>query len=159
MNELTQQRLKELLQYDPDTGNFFWKVRSNSRANAGDLASKQSFCFGYRQISIDGKTYRAHRLVWFYFHNKWPTHNIDHINGIREDNRIENLRDVTQKVNMQNLQKAKRNSKSGLLGVDWMPKNKKWRAQIRIDGKKVYLGYFVTAQLAHEAYLKAKGNV
>lgn len=156
MPELTQQRLRELLRYDPTTGDFYWKVQTNPRALVGMKAGENSISWGYRSINVDKKQYRAHNLVWFYFHGEWPTKVIDHINGNRLDNRIENLRDVTRQQNSWNLQKAKSNSKSGYLGVCWRPTKKKWKAEIRINGKKVWLGHFATAEEASVAYQRAK---
>lgn len=156
MAKITQARLHELLRYDPKTGDFFWKVQTNSRAMVGMQAGLNSITCGYRQINIDKHTYKAHNLVWLYFNGVWPTNVIDHINGKRLDNRIENLRDVTRQQNSWNLQKAKRNSKSGYLGVDWKAERNKWRAQIRIDGKKKLIGYFNTAEEASAAYQHAK---
>lgn len=160
MTELTQARLHELLRYDPKTGDFFWKVQTNSRALVGMKAGANSLSGkpdnNYRVINIDKRVYRAHNLVWLYFYGVFPTNVIDHINGKRLDNRIENLRDVTRQQNSWNLQKAKRNSKSGYLGVDWKSERNKWRSQIRIDGKKTLVGYFNTAEEASAAYQQAK---
>ena len=156
MATLTQPRLHELLRYDPVTGDFFWRVQTNPRALVGMHAGANSISFGYRQINVDKRTYKAHNLVWLYFHGAFPTNVIDHINGNRLDNRIENLRDVTRQQNSWNLQKAKRNSKSGYLGVCWRPTRNAWKAEIRIDGKKVWLGHFATAEEASAAYQAAK---
>ena len=156
MTMLTRERLHELLRYDPVSGDFYWRVQTNSRALVGMKAGANSFSGrpnnNYRVINVDKKTYRAHNLVWFYFHGVFPTNVIDHINGNRLDNRIENLRDVTRQQNSWNLQKARRNNKSGYLGVDWKPERSKWRAQIRIDGNKKLIGYFTTAEEASAAY-------
>jgi hypothetical protein len=158
MHDLTQQYLHDILRYDAETGNFFWKIKTNSRAPVGELAGKNSLTYGYRQIGINKKLYRAHRLVWFYFHGTWPSEQIDHINGCRSDNRIENLRVVTHQQNAWNLQKAKNNSKSGYLGVCWKKSHNKWKAEIRLNGRKTFLGYFDTALEASEAYQNAKNN-
>jgi hypothetical protein len=119
-------------------------------------AGANSISWGYRSINVDKKTYKAHNLVWFYFHGVFPTNVIDHINGNRLDNRIENLRDVTQQQNLWNMQRAMSNSKSGILGVDWVLYRKKWRAQIRVNGKKKCIGYFASAEEAGVAYQNAK---
>lgn len=160
MAELTLQRLREVLRYDPATGDFFWKVQTNSRALVGMQAGANSLSGPvnnkYRVINIDKKQYRAHNLVWFYFHGTWPTKVLDHINGNSLDNRIENLRDVTRQQNSWNLQGPKRNNRSGLLGVDWKASKKRWRAQIRIKGKRLWLGEYKTAEEASAAYQKAK---
>ncbi len=156
MTKLTKERLHKLLRYDPISGDFYWRVQTNPRALVGMKAGANSISLGYRSINVDKKTYKAHNLVWFYFHGVFPKNVIDHINGNRMDNRIENLRDVTQQQNVWNLQRAMRNSKSGILGVDWVPPKKKWRAQIRMDGKKKCIGYFSSAEEAGAAYQNAK---
>ena len=155
---ITSVRLNELMTYDATSGDLFWKVSINHRAPIGALAGKKSISQGYRHISVDRISYKAHHLVWLWFNGSLPTHQIDHINGNRLDNRIENLRDVPQRVNTWNLQGAKKHSKSGLLGVDWKASHKKWRAQIRIDGRKVQLGLYPTAESAYAAYISAKQN-
>lgn len=153
---LTLDELKQLMKYDPISGDLFWLKSINPRAPAGSLAGKNSISYGYRLISINKIRYRAHHLVWFWFKGEMPKHQIDHINGNKLDNRIENLRDVPQLVNTWNLQSAKKNSKSGLLGVDWKNSHKKWRAQIRVDGQKIQIGLYDTAQEAQAAYAAAK---
>lgn len=156
MAELTQKRLQELLRYDSNTGDFYWKVQTNSRAPIGAKAGANTVSLGYRSINVDKKKYKAHNLVWFYFHGTFPSNVIDHINGNSLDNRIENLRDVTQQQNTWNIRNPKRNNKSGYLGVDWKPERKKWRAQIRLNRAKKLLGYFDTAEEASAAYQLAK---
>lgn len=160
MNDVTPQALRELLAYDPKTGDFHWKVSINPRAPIGRRAGGNSLSGPgvkkYRVIGIGGKLHRAHRLVWLYFHGAWPESAIDHINGNTLDNRIENLRDVSTQRNTWNLHAAHSNSKSGYLGVDWVPSKKKWRAQIRTAGKKTLLGHFDTAEAASDAYKAAK---
>jgi len=150
---LTADRLLELLAYEPGTGEFRWLVRSARCIRPGDLAGTVHVR-GYRLVSIDGRKYRAHRLVWLYVRGEWPAQDIDHLNGDRADNRIENLRDVDKTVNMQNQRAASKNSATGLLGV--APSGKKWRAQIRVDGRVRYLGTHATPELASLAYLTAK---
>ncbi|MCK9994454.1 MAG: hypothetical protein Dbin4_02974, partial [Alphaproteobacteria bacterium] len=101
MAELTQSRLKELLHYDPDTGVFTRRVQTSSNARVGDVAG----CLhpeGYRHIQIDGKRYAAHRLAWLYMTGEWPTNQLDHLNGVRDDNRWGNLREATHGQNQQN---------------------------------------------------------
>lgn len=156
MGSITLERLQKLMNYDATSGDFYWSISINPRAPVGSMAGKKSISQGYRHISIDGVSYKAHHLVWLWFNGKLPTHQIDHINGNRLDNRIENLRDVPQRLNTWNLQSAKKNSKSGILGVDWKASHKKWRAQIRIDGRKVQIGLYDTAEDAAAAYISAK---
>ena len=113
---------------------------------------------GYIQIAIRRKMYQAHRLAWLYVHGEWPRHQIDHINGNPADNRICNLRDVTQFENMQNLHGPLSRNKSGLLGVSRFLDYDLWRSRIMVNGKQTNK-YFKTKELAHEAYLKAKAEL
>lgn len=151
---LTQSRLKELLHYDPETGVFTWRVNKGGPAKAGGLAGSRNRG-GYRIIGIDYRLYQAHRLAWLYIHGEWPKHEIDHINGVRDDNRIDNLRGATHAENHQNRKKSTRNT-SGFLGVSWYPATKKWRSRIRTNRKLKSLGLFDTPESAHAAYLSAK---
>lgn len=141
------------LNYDPETGAFTWKLANGKFGKAGTANAH-----GYVQIQYDKQIYLAHRLAWFIFHGKWPIGVIDHINGDRASNEILNLRDVSQNVNLQNQRKASKNSKSGFLGACWDKRKNKWRATIYIDCKVRHLGYFCSAELAHNAYLDAKRN-
>ena len=151
---MTQDELKQMLDYSPDTGEFTWLVSSAKRIKIGDIAgSPQSR--GYRQIKINGKNYQLHRLVWLYVHGSFPTHCIDHINGVKHDNRLSNLREATSAENMQNVKRYKSNS-SGFIGVVRYEQRNKWTAQIQKNGKRIFLGYFDTPEEAHDAYLKAK---
>lgn len=152
MRELTAETLRELLSYDPITGEFRWRVTKSAQAKIGTIAGCESH--GYRQIGIFRKPYKSARLAWLYVYGEWPKHDIDHINGIRDDNRISNLRDVTRLVNCQNRRIAKSGSWAGLLGVS---KNKKrWSAKIRAGGRQICIGTFDTPEQAHEAYILAK---
>lgn len=153
MTELTQSRLKELLNYNPDTGEFSWLVaagRVMRGAKAGHLHSG-----GYRHIQIDGKVYRAHRLVWLYMTGAWPSDQIDHRNVVRDDNRWDNLREATNAENCQNANLYK-NNRSGFMGVAWESRRQKWKAAIMVAGRHKHLGYFTTPEAAHAAYLAAK---
>ena len=153
---VTQTRLKELMDYCPDTGIFTWKIANGRRIHVGDFAGSV-VKKGYVVIGIDGRVYRAHRLAWLYVYGKWPEKYIDHINGSMTDNRITNLRDVDNSTNMENLQCATlRNKSSRILGVSKQSPKKRWRAQITIKGKNVHLGYFDTAEEASNAYVTAK---
>jgi HNH endonuclease/AP2 domain len=142
------------LKYDPETGVFVWVV-SGHRVTKGSVAGRYT-SLGYRQIQYEGKKYLSHRLAWFLFHGEWPKGIIDHINGIKDDNRIANLRDVDQSVNKQNTITAYANNKSGFLGVSFRKKIGRWRAQIVIDKKVKHIGLFDSAEKAHNAYLEAK---
>ena len=150
---LTQERLKELFDYDPETGNFVRLIgRSGPNARVGDIAGCDNGQ-GYIRIYVDGKPFKAHRLAWLYVHGHMPKE-IDHANRDRSDNRIGNLRDVSRSQNRMN-SGAYRNNTSGLTGVSWYPQTKKWKAQIQRQGKKKALGYFESKEAAHEAYLSA----
>lgn len=154
---LTAQRLREVLDYDQATGVLSWKTRNSNRINIGDHAGAM-LKTGYLSISIDGKLHRAHRLVWLWIHGVWPDGELDHINGVRTDNRIANLRDVSRTTNQQNLRSARGdNTHSGMLGVHLTDKiEKPWRSSIKTAGKYKHLGNFFTKEDAHSAYLDAK---
>lgn len=153
---LSAERLRELLNYDPLSGNLTWKIRTSNRIKVGDIAGALLLT-GYLSISIDGKLHRAHRLVWLWVYGVWPDAELDHINGVRTDNRIANLRDVTSSMNQQNLRSARGGTHSGLLGVHKTDKvNKKWRASIKVDGKEKHIGIFFTKEAAQIAYLDVK---
>jgi hypothetical protein len=151
--KLTAERLRELLNYDPETGVFTWRVSRRATARPGSVAGTIT-PKGYRNIWIGGN-YRAHRLAWLYVHGKWPDHEIDHIDGNRANNAIANLRDVTRSVNHENLRCARSDNAHGLLGVS-PSKGKRWKTSITVNGKWQHLGTFKTPEEAHAAYLEAK---
>lgn len=158
---LTAERLRELLHYDPETGVFTWRVR-RGMAVAGSVAGNLNRN-GYVNIFVDGRQYKAHRLAWLFVYGEFPSADIDHINGVRNDNRIFNLRDVTTSVNMMNQRRARSDNKLGLLGVHVRTPekphykiSKPYRAIIYVSGKSVSVGDFATAEEAHAAYLEAK---
>jgi hypothetical protein len=151
---LTQARLKELLDYNPETGVFTWKAPRGSRARVGGVAGKVS-TNGRWQLFVDGQLYQLHRAAWLYMTGQHPQGQVDHINGVRDDNRFSNLRDVTPSENCQNKRSARADSSSGFIGVSPRPDGT-WRARIVIDGKRISLGSFTTAPEAHSAYLKSK---
>lgn len=155
MSELTAERLRSLLHYNPETGEFTWLVSRAGNAKAGYVAGFDNGD-GYRKVRVDSHPYQAHRLAWLYIHGSWPNGHIDHINGNPSDNRIANLREATNSQNLQNRYRASSNSKSRLLGVSFDPKRGKWAAQIEVDGRCRFLGRYESADAAHAAYLKAK---
>lgn len=152
-DSLTAARLRELLSYDPTTGLFKWRVNRRGGCKAGSVAGVNDGR-GYIKTTIDGRPCRAHRLAWLYVYGEWPAHQIDHINGVRSDNRLANLREATNAQNLQNQRKANSKNKCGLLGVG--PFGDKWRAQISYYGTTKHLGLFETPELAHAVYLEAK---
>lgn len=149
---LTQEILKELLHYDPDTGVFTWlhrdlrwfkKERSCRSFNtwaAGMVAGWMS-ATGYWYIGIFGTKYKAHRLAFLYMIGEFPKNDTDHIDGNRINNRWNNLRDVTRSENLKN-QAFRKNNTSGFLGVCWHKGTGKWLAQIKVGGKNFHLGLF-----------------
>lgn len=156
----SQDYLKELLEYDPDTGLFLWRMKTkkhiscprilkviNSR-NGGKAAGK--VCHdGYLRIGISGKKYMAHRLAWVYMHGDCEIDQIDHVNGNRSDNRIQNLRSIQAGENKRNMGISRRNT-SGVVGVSWNKSLKKWSANIYHLGKNVHLGLFDNLDEAKE---------
>lgn len=160
MSTVSAERLRELLTYDPDTGLFVWNPRPRS-----DFKTEASFrCWhtmhcgavagfidvqGYNIIGIDRQPRRAHRLAWLYCFGRLPEQNIDHINGDRSDNRITNLRDVSYAENSRNAARPVINT-SGVHGVFWHRRDRRWTATIGVDGVKVNLGNFPTIEAAAE---------
>jgi len=157
--KISQQYLMSVLKYDSESGVWLWIKCSSKNVPAGKVAGSVNNITGYRSIKLDGKRYYAHRLAFTYVTGVPLPDSlcVDHINGIRDDNRWDNLRSVTTAINSQNLRKAKSsNLTSGLLGVSWNKKASKWRSYINIDGKQVHLGFFTDKDLAHAAYINAK---
>lgn len=148
--------LVSILDYNPETGEFIRKVSRGNR-KAGDAVGYKTN-HGYVRVKVNRQYFMAHRLAWFYVHNAWPEADLDHINGKRDDNRIVNLRVATRSQNIQNLRGARKDSKSGILGVDLL-ENGKWRAQIQIDGVKSVLGYYNTPEEASNVYLTKKREI
>lgn len=148
------ERVAALLDYEPATGVFRWRVSSSRRHTlAGAIAGGLSV-HGYRGIRIDGVRYRANRLAWLLMTGKWPDHIVDHANGIRDDDRWENLRAATKSQNNAN-SRLKGNNRSGYKGVVFRPGMGKWTAQITKGGRHTHLGTFSTPEAAHEAYMAA----
>jgi len=138
--QLTQEYLREILDYNPDTGIFTWKVRKSMNVYPGDVtgASDQD---GYLLTKIDGKTYKLHRVAWLYMTGSWPKGEIDHDNHLPDDNRWNNLFDVTMPENMLNRTLDKR-SRSGVSGVIPYKNTGRWKVYINKDKKEHFLGYF-----------------
>lgn len=154
MDVLDSTRLKEILNYDCETGIFTWKEKIAKKTIVGGKAG----CLrnGYITINIMGKRYQAHRLALIYVHGHCNSYDVDHINGNKSDNRIVNLRFATRSENKQNIIKRQPNNRSGYTGVDWHKSSNMWRATITIMRKQKHIGLFKTAEEAHKAYLEAK---
>lgn len=162
----TPEVLRQLLDYHPDTGKLFWKERDaywfidrhNTAKQSRDAfntrrAGKEAFTAnlsGYKTGRIFGSQFLAHRVAWTIYYGAPPLANIDHINGIGSDNRIINLRDVSQKENLRNSRRASNNT-SGHAGVSFHKQAGKWQAGIKIDGKRIGLGLFATLEEASAA--------
>ena len=155
----TQARIKELLCYDTESGQFTWR-ENRSNVKAGAVAGCLSLN-GYILIRIDRRLCLAHRLAWIYCNGDVETPGlIDHINGVKTDNRIANLRAASKVLNGQNRRAAQANNKSsGLLGVAYIGHTGKFTAYIDKDGRRKYLGLFEKKEDAHNAYLCAKRDM
>jgi len=147
--------LTSILTYSPETGEFQWAA-PRPKVKVGQKAGYLKKNKGYIYIEIDGKSYSAHRLAWFYVTGNMPIDQIDHINRNKSDNRFENLREATRGQNRAN---SKSTNKHGLKGVRLLPwmKNagKCWQAEITHNKKVIYLGCFATKEEAHLAYCDA----
>ena len=144
---------KRLFTYDADTGLFIRRVRSGMKGKVGLVAGKADQ--GYVRLRVLGKSFAAHRLAWAWETGAEPSGQIDHINGDRSDNRVENLRDVDAKTNQENLRRAKADNALGVLGVRLRPTGR-YEARLRVDGKPIQIGTFLSSEDAHAAYLAAK---
>ncbi len=155
MRKLTQRILKENLSYDPATGDFIRIKRVRGRQYTGIAGT--IFSDGYRQIQVEGVRKTASHLAWLYVYGEYPDGWIDHINGIRDDNRISNLRVATPFENAQNQGIPKHNS-SGIVGVRWNEQVRKWSAQISVKSKNIFIGYFKNKDDAVKARQEAKAK-
>lgn len=152
---LTRERLREALSYSPETGHFTWLIRPAKNVKVGAIAGGRTTT-GYLLIGLDGENFLAHRLAYFYMYGVWPSRHIDHVNGVRSDNRAENIREASTEENMQNLRTAPLGAKSPLLGVSPNRNGTAFRSFIKVKGKQHYLGTHPTEELAHAAYVAAK---
>lgn len=155
--ELTHDRLRALLNYDPETGDFTWLVTASNRAPAGSVAGA-GHPAGYRFMAIDGKRYLSHRIAFFYMTGRQPENMIDHINGDRADNRWANLREATAAQNAWNSGPRPSNT-SGYKGVSFSKSKNKWTARISKNYHLTVVGYFDTKEEAAEACEKAMADL
>jgi Demerecviridae HNH endonuclease len=146
-SRLTRARLRELLHYDPDTGEFRWWKRAGNELCLGDVA-------GCVRICVLGRTYRAHQLAWLYVKGRWGRPMIDHRDGDSTNNRWSNLRRATASQNGAN-SRRRRDNTSGYKGVLPCRRSRRWRACIRKNGRRMHLGTFATPEAAHDAYVTA----
>ena len=149
-NEGRAEKLKQALEYDSTTGIITWRCHCKPRLigkEAGVIDPK-----GYRMIGFDYKNLRAGRIAWLLFYGSWPVGVIDHINGIRDDNRVCNLRDVSVEENDRN---RKEHRNGHIVGTTFFKRTGRWKAQVNKNGKRVGLGYFDTQEEAGKAYQSA----
>jgi hypothetical protein len=168
MTKLSFLDISSLLECDAEAGKLFWlprpvemfadtgcggAVAASKRWNrlfAGKEAFTATNSRGYRHGCIYGRNYVAHRVIWLLHTGDWPVDPLDHINGDRADNRVANLREVSSSENNRNVSTSGRN-KSGVSGVFWDASSKKWRAQVRVDGRCIHLGLFTDIEAAASA--------
>lgn len=154
-NQIDPAMLRKLLRYEPETGKLFWLPRTqdmmppglNAAVWNGQYAGNEAFTatgsHGYRASRVQNIQCLAHRLIWAICNSHWPTSQIDHINGDKQDNRIENLRAVSASENGRN-KRIRSTSKSGVMGVYWADHAQKWRAEIKAGGLRHHIGYFTS---------------
>lgn len=152
---LNAEYVRSIFDYDADCGKLIWRYREdkpkkwNSRC-AGQYAGVKNPRL-YSGITIDGKSYQCHQVIWLYHYGEWPSSEIDHINLCKQDNRIENLRVVNRSQNMHNIT-AQKDNMSGYKGVSWHKRAKKWQVHLQVNFKKLYCGLFECPELAHLVY-------
>lgn len=152
-DKLTQERLKELFTYDKLTGVFTRRVPRGNQS-AGATPGTKMHPNGRKYIYVDGNTYFSYRLAWLYVYGAFPKGEIDHRDGNKKNDSIDNLREATRETNSQNRKVAMANNKSGYLGVN--KRGTRYRARIRVKGELINIGHFSTPQEAHEAYMNMK---
>lgn len=151
---ITQKRLKELLNYDENTGVFTRRISISNNSLAGDVVGFDDGN-GYIQIGVDGNQYRAHRLAWLYVKGEFTKKTIDHENHDRSDNKFNNLREASHSENCRNVSLSI-NNKSGFIGVTWDKERGKWYSSIRVNQKTKSLGRFVNLSDAVLVRIKAE---
>lgn len=150
MKLLTGNRLRQVLVYDKETGVFKRFVKSR---NCYRIAGRKRID-GYVDIMVDSQRVLAHRLAWLYVTGSWPKEEIDHKNTIKNDNKWGNLRESTRNMNAQNIRKPRKDNALGILGVS--KDGPMFKAQICLNGKRIFIGNFSTVQQAHAAYVSTK---
>lgn len=152
MPEITKERLREVFTYNPMTGLFVRNAPTRGCNSKTPVGSANQH--GYIRITVDGRRYMAHRLAWLYMTGEWPSESVDHIDGNPANNAWVNLRDVSASVNMQNQRRARRDNRTGLLGV--VVNGSGFQARIKVAGKIEILGQFQSKEVAHSAYVARK---
>ncbi len=152
---ISAKRVRELFDYEPHSGHLLWRKPTNKRFRPGSIVGSPTKN-GYLRTSVDDVDCYVHRLIWLHQTGAWPKADVDHVNGDRRDNRWENLRAATRAQNQENQAKAKAHNQTGLLGAH--KHRKRFASEIKIEGVRVRLGLFDTAEAAHQAYLAAKAK-
>jgi hypothetical protein len=151
---LTREYVSEQLSYDAETGELRWKVAKSNCIKAGQVAGSIGIQ-GYLKVKIDRKLYQAHRVAWLLANGAWPEGHIDHINGVRSDNRIANLRVCSNTENVRNA-KMRRDNTSGIKGVFWHKASNAWCARVSHDGRMVNGGTFKNIEDAKHAAIELR---
>ena len=154
MLDLTQERLKEVLHYDDESGIFTWLSCTSGRVKASEVAGSLN-TNGYIVIKINSVQHKAHRLAYLYCVGIWPSGQIDHIDGNRTNNSIMNLREITGYENSRN-SKINSNNTSGVKGVSWHKVKCRWEVRIRVDGINIHLGFYNTVEEATKVIREAR---
>lgn len=150
MSDLTHAQLTRLVSYNPESGEFTRLAGKRAGYKTGSPVKA-----GYVYVYLAGKTYKAHRLAWLYVNGRWPSGHLDHINHNRSDNRICNLREVTDVENHHNRRRITR-SLTGFIGIAWHKRDKRWQSTIEAQGKALHLGYFKCLGQAIRARVNAE---
>lgn len=150
---ITHERVLKLFSYDDETGALLWNIKKGRSGLPGKVAGC-SCRDGHWRIGVDGRDYLRSHLVWFYVTGCWPTDQIDHIDVNPSNDKFENLREATTMQNSANKKKYANNT-SGFKGAYYLKHAKRWMAQIKANGKLIYLGYYATPEEAHAAYCEA----
>lgn len=154
--DLSAEVVRARFNYDPLTGSLTRKQVTHGYFVGSEVGTTRTD--GYRSAQVFGNRYMVHWLIWLHVHGRWPTEELDHINGARSDNRLANLREVTRMQNAQNIHGPKPDNRSGHMGV-YRHRNGKFQAQIRANNRKRFLGTFKTAEEASAAYQQAKRSL
>lgn len=139
---MNQKKLKSLLRYDPETGLFTWLVCLSNRAPVGKVVGDGKSVDDYVRVSIKGKRYLAHRLAVMYMIGRWPSKDVDHKNGRKNDNRWCNLRPASNAENHRNIG-VRANNTSGVTGITWDESRNRWKVHIKAEGKLMNLGRYI----------------
>lgn len=154
MTVLTQEYVRELFDYERETGNLVWRVSRSGNGGVGSIAGHRVKGRGYIKVGFDRRVFEVHRIIWLHVHGFIPKSHIDHIDGNPSNNRLANLRPATPSQNQANRRLGKNNS-SGIKGVCWDRQRHKWSAEVMVNRRKVHLGRFDHLEDAAAAYKNA----